>query len=119
MEYVIGTIQKRDGIKHILRTKDANHTNFSGRVALEQNLGLAVVRDSFTVIDKFMSSDGPDGAYDWYYIEDHFCQEDHSGEVRAFIEQQITDMEIESIKQEQSLTDAEIAIMELQAKIGG
>ena len=35
------------------------------------------------------------------------------------LEQNITDLEIENMEQEQELTDHDIAIMELQEKIGG
>lgn len=35
------------------------------------------------------------------------------------LEQDITDLEIENMEQEQALTDHDIAIMELQEKIGG
>jgi len=43
-------------------------------------------------------------------------QEDLTKEV---LEQDITDLEIENMEQEQALTDHDIAIMELQEKIGG
>lgn len=114
MEYVIGTITKHKDLKTILKTKDEQHTNYTGRLTLEQKLGNTEIRDTFTVINKYMTVDAPDGAYDWYYIKDHFRQEDRSEEVRASMEQQMTDLEIENMEQEQAITDAEIAIMELQ-----
>lgn len=117
MEYVIGTITKHKELKTILKTKNVTHTNLTGRITLEQKLGNTTVKDTFTVISKYMSSDAPDGAYDWYYIKDHYREEDRSDEVKAQMEQQMTDLEIQNIEQELALTDAEIAIMELQAAL--
>ena len=118
MEYVIGTVQRRSGLWTILKTKGEEHTDFSGRVTLEQTLGNTTVRDVFTVVKKYQTADASDGtAYDWYYICDHYHFEDKSEEVRVKMEQQITDLEIETIEQDIALTDHDIAIMELQEQI--
>ena len=118
MEYVIGTVQRRSGLWTILKTKGEEHTDFSGRVTLEQTLGNTTVRDVFTVVKKYQTADASDGtAYDWYYICDHYHFEDKSEEVRVKMEQQITDLEIETIEQDIALTDHDIAIMELQDQI--
>lgn len=102
----------------ILKTKGEEHTDFSGRVTLEQTLGNTTVRDVFTVVKKYQTADASDGtAYDWYYICDHYHFEDRSEEVRIKMEQQITDLEIETIEQDIALTDHDIAIMELQDQI--
>lgn len=118
MEYVIGTVQRKNSFHINLKTKGENHTNFTGRVTLEDKRGNTVIRDTFTVIEKYYQTDSPDGyAYDWYYIKEHSRQEDRSEEVYCKMEQQMTELEIELIKQEQTITDNEIAIMELQANI--
>ena len=117
MEYVIGAVQKGKSCRIILKTKNVVHTNLEGRVTLEQVLGNTTVRDTFTVLKKFQIADTPEAAYDWYYIADHYSFEDRSNEVRAEAEQQITDLEIETIEQDLAITDNEIAIMELQEQI--
>ena len=118
MEYVIGTVQRRSGLWTILKTKGEEHTDFSGRITLEQTLGNTTIRDVFTVVKKYQTADASDGtAYDWYYISDHYHFEDKSEEVRVKMEQQITDLEIETIEQDIALTDHDIAIMELQDQI--
>lgn len=117
MEYVIGAVQKGKSCRIILKTKDVVHTNLEGRVTLEQVLGNTIVRDTFTVLKKFQIADTPEYAYDWYYICDHYHFEDRSEEVRVAAEQQITDLEIETIEQDLAITDNEIAIMELQEQI--
>ena len=118
MEYVIGTVQRGDKRRIILKTAGEEHTDLEGRITLEQRLGNTLVRDTFTVIQKYQTADSSDGrAYDWYYIEDHYRNEDRSEEVRVEMEQEVTDLEIESIQQEQSITDNEIAIMELQEAV--
>lgn len=115
MEYVIGAVQKRNSCRLILKVKDVKHSNFDGRVTLEQRLGNTIVRDVFTVLEKYQTADTSDGyAYDWYYIADHYRFEDRSDEIMAEAERQITDLEIESIEQDLAITDNEIAIMELQ-----
>ena len=117
MEYVIGTIQKGTNCRIILKTKDVMHTNLEGRVMLEQKLGNTLVRDAFTVLKKYQMAFVEGIAYDWYYIADHYRMEDRSEEIRSEAEQQITDLEIESIEQGLAITDNEIAIMELQEAI--
>lgn len=117
MEYVIGAVQKGKSRRIILKTKDVVHTNLDGRVTLEQKFGNTTVRDIFTVLKKYQVADTPEYAYDWYYIADHYSFEDRSNEVRAEAEQQITDLEIETIEQDLAITDNEIAIMELQEQI--
>lgn len=117
MEYVIGAVQKGKSCRIILKTKDVVHTNLDGRVTLEQKFGNTTVRDTFTVLKKYQVADTPEYAYDWYYICDHYHFEDRSEEVRVAAEQQITDLEIESIEQDLAITDNEIAIMELQGQL--
>ena len=118
MEYVIGTVQRGKSRRITLKTVDERHTDLSGRVTLEQRKGQVVIRDTFTVLQKYQTGDSTDGyAYDWYYIEDHYRNEDRSEEVRAELEQAVTDLEIESMEQDQSITDNEIAIMELQEAV--
>ena len=114
MEYTIGTIIKHKEQKIILKTVAEAHTNYTGRLTLEQKLGNTRISDTFTIINKYYTVDAPDGAYDWYYIKDHYREEDRSEEVRAQMDQQITDLEIENMEQEQDLTDLEIAVIELQ-----
>lgn len=118
MEYVIGAIQTGKTMRITLKTKGKVHTNFDGRITLEKQLGNTVIRDTFTVLKKYQSVEGFDGlAYDWYYIADHYRFEDRSEEIRSEMEQQITDLEIETIEQDIALTDHDIAIMELQDQI--
>ena len=120
MEYVIGSIQRGNLSHLILKTLGSKHTDFSGRVTLEKKLGNVLVKDSFTVLYKYHSEDTEDGtAYDFYYIKEHSREEDRSEEVRCQLEQQITDLEIETIEQDQALTDHDIAIMELQEAVEG
>ena len=115
MEYTIGTIQKGKLNRIVLKTKDIAHTDLDGRVTLEQTFGNTKIRDTFTVIRKYQTADSSDGyAYDWYIVADHYRFEDRSEEVRAEAEQQITDLEIDSIEQDLAITDNEIAILELQ-----
>ena len=117
MEYVIGEVQKGKSRRIILRTKDSHHTYLDGRVTLEQTLGNTRIKDTFTVLKKYQSFDSENYSYDWYYIADHYRNEDRSEEVRAGMEMQITDLEIESIEQDLAITDNEIAIMELQDQL--
>lgn len=115
MEYVIGTIQKGAKLHTILKTKDTHHTELQGHTALEQVRGNTKIRDTFTVIQKYLSIDSTDGyCYDWYYIDNHYCNEDRTEEIRTTLEQNITDIEIEAIEKDQVITDNEIAIIELQ-----
>lgn len=115
MEYVIGTIQRGTFCRIVLKTVGEEHTDLKGRVTLEKKLGNTTIRDTFTVIKKYQTGDSADGkAYDWYYICDHYRNEDRSEEVRSQMEQSITDLEIESMEQDQAITDHDIAIMELQ-----
>lgn len=115
MEYVIGTIQRGTSCRIVLKTVGEEHTDLEGRVTLEKKLGNTTIRDTFTVIKKYQTGDSTDGkAYDWYYICDHYRNEDRSEEVRSQMEQSITDLEIESMEQDQAITDHDIAIMELQ-----
>lgn len=118
MEYTIGTVQRGDKRRIVLKTAGVEHTDFEGRITLEQRLGNTLIRDTFTVIQKYQTADSSDGrAYDWYYIEDHYRNEDRSEEVRTALEQTVTDLEIESMEQDQAITDNEIAIMELQEAV--
>lgn len=120
MEYVIGTIQRGNISRLILKTKNAEHTDFSGRITLEQKRGNVLIKDTFTILGKYQTADSSDGfAFDYYYIEDHYREEDRSEEIRAQLEQQITDLEIDVIEQDQALTDHDIAIMELQDTLDG
>lgn len=120
MEYVIGSIQRGNLSHLILKTKGVEHTDLSGRLSLEQRRGNVIIKDTFTIINKYHSEDGADGlAYDFYYIKDHFKEEDRSEEVRAGLEQQITDLEIDIIEQDQAITDHDIELMELHDTIDG
>lgn len=120
MEYVIGSIQRGNLSHLILKTKGEEHTDLSGRLSLEQKRGSTVIRDTFVIMYKYQSVDSSDGfAYDYYYIKDHYREEDRSDEVRSSLEQQITDLEIELIEQDQALTDHDIEIMELHDAIDG
>ncbi len=116
MEYSIGTVQRGGTCRMILKTKGLEHTDYrKGRITLEKRQGNITVKDTFSVIQKYQTTETTDGnMYDWYYIEDHFRQEDRTEEVRVQLEQTITDLEIDSIQQDMQITDNEIAIMELQ-----
>ena len=120
MEYVIGQIQRGNVSRMILKNKSEEHTDFSGRITLEQKRGNIVIKDTFTILGKYQTSESSEGVvYDYYYIEDHYREEDRSEEIRAELEQQITDLEIDVIEQDQALTDHDIAIMELQETLDG
>lgn len=115
MRYIIGSIKRGNLDYLILKTISKEHTDLSGRITLEDRRGNTFVKDTFTVLRKYKSADSSDGdAYDWYYIKDHYREEDRSEEVRSQMEQSITDLEIESMEQDQAITDHDIAIMELQ-----
>lgn len=120
MEYIIGSVQRGNASRLILKTKDKVHTDLSGRITLEQKKGNFIIRDTFSIIQKYQTADSTDGfAYDWYYITDHFRNEDRSDAIRTELEQEITELEIETIEQDQELTDHDIAIMELQETLDG
>ena len=75
--------------------------------------------DSFRIVKKYMSSEDDEGnCYDWYEIDSHYRYTDKFTPGIGQTEQEITELEIENIEQEQALTDAEIAIIELQERIG-
>lgn len=120
MEYVIGSIQRGNLSHLILKTKGEEHTDLSGRLSLEQKRGNTIIKDTFTIMSKYHSEDGANGLkYDFYYIKDHFKEEDRSEEVRAGLERQITDLEIDIIEQDQAITDHDIELMELHDAIDG
>ena len=120
MEYTIGQIQRGNISSMILKIKSKEHTDFCGRITIEQKRGNIVIKDTCTILEKYKTIESSDGViYDYYYIEDHYREEDRSEEIRAQLEQQITDLEIDVIEQDQSLTDHDIAIMELQETLDG
>ena len=91
MEYVIGTVQRGNDVRMILKTKSDVHTDFKGRMTLEQKKGNTFIRDTFTIIQKYQTGDSSDGyVYDWYYIDGHSRQEDRSEEVKAQVEEEVS-----------------------------
>lgn len=119
MDYIFGHIT-RDGVDvENVKTVGAKHSNLSGSVSVTRKYSDSYITDSFFVSEKYRSEEGDNGTcYDWYLIERHTRYEDKYTPQIGATEQEITELEIENIEQEQALTDAEIAIIELQERIG-
>ena len=115
MEYVFGTNRN----KEILKTKGSEHTDLTGYHEVVREYPDQTITDRFFVIEKYHTDEDSEGnCYDWYEIDRHYRFSDkfdgHIGETQ----QDITELEIETMTQAQQLTDAEIAILELQLKVG-
>ena len=115
MEYVFGSVRRNGVNVENLKTIGETHTNLTGRQSIERKYPDAIMTDSFYVKDKYRSDEDLEGnCYDWYIIMDHNHYVDKFTPGIGIYEQMITDLEIEQMEQSIALTDAEIAIMELQ-----
>lgn len=74
-----------------------------------------MITDRFRVVKKLDSQKDEEGSfYDWYEIDRHYRYEDrHTPQIGA-VESALTELEILSMEQERTITDNEIAIMELK-----
>lgn len=115
MVYVFGSVRRNGVNVENLKTIGETHSNLSGRECVERKFPDAHMTDTFYVKEKYRSDEDAEGnCYDWYVISDHNHYEDKFTPGIGIYEQMITDLEIEQIEQGLALTDAEIAIMELQ-----
>ena len=109
MEYVFGTEE------NILKTKADQHTSLTGYNELITEYPDQTVTDRFRVIKKIKSGEDRAGnCYDWYEIAEHYQTTNKFPSDICATEIEITDLEIENIELGQALTEAEIAIAELQ-----
>ena len=115
MEYVFGTVRRDGRLIENLKTVGDKHTDLSGRVSIDRKYPDNYITDAFFIDEKYRSDEDAEGnCYDWYSIHGHNRYIDKFTPGIGTYEQMITDLEIENIEQEQALTDAEIAIIELQ-----
>ena len=120
MEYIFGTVRRNGKTRINLKTIGDTHSDLTGSQSITRVFNDAVRTDNFIVEEKYRSDEGADGkCYDWYIVSDYYRYDDmHTAQIGT-TEQEITDLEIENIEQGIALTDAEIAIIELQQQIGG
>lgn len=115
MEYVFDTKDDRE----ILRTKNGSHTDLSGYHELVREFSDQTITDRFRIVEKYNTAEDDEGnCYDWYVIDEHYRFSDKFSSRIIDTEQEITDLMLENIEQGQSMTDMELAIMELQEKVG-
>lgn len=120
MDYIFG-YEYLDGVEEeVVKTVSREHSDLNGRLTVNREFDDSVITDSFGIVRKYRASEDEEGRYyDWYVIKDHFRYEDRFTPGIKATEQEITDLEIEAMEQAEQLTDAEIAIMELQDIING
>jgi len=114
LEYVFGTEEDRE----ILKTKGDSHTNLTGYQEVVRQYPDQNIVDRFRVIEKINVAEDEEGnCYDWYTIDKHYRDTDKFPLDIRETEQEITDLQIENMEMGEALTNAEIAIMELQDRI--
>ena len=111
MEYIFGTVRKNGVFYDNLKTVGNKHTDLNGAISIIRKFPDNIITDYHSVTD----DDGK--CYDWYTISDHYRIEDKFTPQIGNTEIEITNLEIENIEQGISLTDAEIDIIELKAKL--
>ena len=113
-EYVFGTEESRE----ILKTKGDTHSSLEGYQEVVREYLDQTITDRFRVVKKTNSAEDEEGnCYDWYIIDNHYRDTDKFPlDVRS-TEQEITDLQIENMEMGEALTNAEIAIMELQDRL--
>ena len=118
MEYIFGTVRKNGVIYDNLKTVGDIHTDFSGSISIVRKFSDNIITDNAKILKHYHSATDDDGkCYDWYIISDHYKIEDKFTPQIGNTEIEITNLEIENIEQGISLTDAEIDIIELKAKL--
>lgn len=115
MDYVFGTASRNGVNVETVKTVGSNHSGLTGHVSVRREYADSHITDVFDVIGRIDSRDGDDGlCYDWYEIDRHYRYEDrHTPQIGA-VESALTELEILSMEQERTITDNEIAIMELK-----
>ena len=116
MEYVFGT----DKGKEILKTKGSRHSSLIVGEFYEHIVEYPdqTVTDRYRITGKYDSREDEEGnCYDWYSIDKHYRITDRFSSNIRMTEQEITGLNIADMELGQALTDAEIAIMELQDKL--
>ena len=74
--------------------------------------------DRFRIVEKTNEAEDEEGnCYDWYVIDEHYRDSDKFALDVRTTEQEITDLQIENMEMGEALTNAEIAIMELQDRL--
>ncbi len=113
-EYVFGTEEQ----KEILKTKGDIHSELEGYQEVVREYADQTITDRFRVIEKTNTAEDEEGnCYDWYIIDCHYRDTDRFPLDVRTTEQEITDLQIENMEMGEALTNAEIAIMELQDRI--
>lgn len=113
-EYVFGTEEQ----KEILKTKGDIHSELEGYQEVVREYADQTITDRFRVIEKTNTAEDEEGnCYDWYIIDNHYRDTDKFQLDVRTTEQEITDLQIENMEMGEALTNAEIAIMELQDRI--
>lgn len=113
-EYVFGTEEQ----KEILKTKGDIHSELEGYQEVVREYADQTITDRFRVIEKTHTAEDEEGnCYDWYIIDNHYRDTDKFQLDVRTTEQEITDLQIENMEMGEALTNAEIAIMELQDRI--
>ena len=114
MEYVFGTEETNE----VLKTKGDEHSDLDGYQEVVREYQDQTITDRFRVVQKTASAEDEEGnCYDWYEIDSHYRFSDKFPLDIQGTEQEITDLEIENMEMAEQLTDAEIAIMELQDRM--
>lgn len=121
MQYIYGKV-KRGGVEfENVKTVGDSHSDLKGSQSITRKYDDSYITDNFEVVEKYRSEEVEDAEgvlfYDWYLIKNHYRYEDKFTPGIGATEQEITDLEIESMEQAQAITDNEIAIMELQGKL--
>lgn len=115
MEYVFGTVRRNGELVESLRTKGDEHTDMIDVQSVVEKYTDRIITHNFIIVEKYRSDEDIEGnCYDWYIIRNHNRYDDMFTQQIGKTEKEITDLEIENIELAQALTDAEIAIIELQ-----
>lgn len=118
MEYIFGTVRKNGVFYDNLKTVGNKHTDLNGAISIIRKFPDNIITDNAKILEHYHSTTDDDGkCYDWYTISDHYRIEDKFTPQIGNTEIEITNLEIENIEQGISLTDAEIDIIELKAKL--
>ena len=118
MQYVYGKVT-RNGVEYdSVKTVGEKHSDLTGSASITRKYSDCHITDNFDVVEKYRTDESGGLCYDWYAIKNHYRYIDKFTPGIGSTEQEITDLEIENMEQEQALTDAEIAIIELQERVG-
>ena len=118
MEYIFGTITRKNKEVDILKTVGSEHTNLEGKHIIERKYSDSIITDNFIVVEKYLSKDGADGkCYDWYELKDHSRYIDYFTPLKEQITEGIADSQNATCELSEELderiSDVELAICEL------